>query len=138
VPHNAHFSPLVEGKKKREDGGGGRNEGEGEERRGRRRGRRRWGFVLVGASHKHHHLESLVSPCHGRHQKGGSRRCRGSRRGGGEPRRQVTQEVDRTVCPAGISRGEEAAPTGAMMPLSAMTTRRRRGHSGGVAGQERR
>ena len=74
--------------------------GEGKERKETRK--EKMGFVLVGASHKHYHLESRVSPCHGRHQKGGRRSCRGSGGGGGEPRRQVTQEVDRTVCPAGV------------------------------------
>ena len=80
APHNAHFPPLVEGQKKREDrGGGGRKEGEGEGKGEEGRGDG-W-FVLVGASHKHHRLESFMSPCHGRHQKGGRRSCRGS---GGE------------------------------------------------------
>ena len=82
MPHDAHFPPLVEGQKKREDegGGGGRKEGEGEGEEGDEEGED-GGFVLVGGSHKHHHLESRVSPCHGRHLKGGRRSCRGS---GGE------------------------------------------------------
>ena len=72
----------------------------------------------------HHHLESRVSPCHGRHQKGGRRSCRGSGGGGGERRRQVTQEVDRTVCPAaGVRCHRQRRRSGAMMPLSAVTTK---------------
>jgi len=53
---------------------------------------------LVGGSHKHYHLESLATVA--------IRKVvvvlAVGVEGGGEPRRQVTQEVDRTVCPAGV------------------------------------
>ena len=84
----------------------------------------------------HHHLESFVSPCHGRYRKGGSRSCRGSGGGGGEPRRLTGQSAQ--LESGVIGGGEEAPPSVAMTPLSAVTTKRRRGHSGGVAGQGRR